>query len=235
MKTLTTLESGTETRMPSYGRIDREYAAHLATCPTDQDAPIFMVNFMKYHARAVYADGSDRGLTGKDADDAYAPLDVLTRIGALVVFFADVEPGGEWDRVGIVRYPSRRAFVEMQSRQDFQDRHIHKAAGMERTIVCGTLPEGVRAPGGHTQPRVVFEMVTSGTPLELANAGRLRVEGTILGDGRRFAWLGVSWVGDDVAAPPPSANRVTAVTRPTIDRLAGELVAVAPPSPSTWS
>lgn len=220
--------------MPAYGRIDREYAARLATCPADEDGPILMVNFMKYHARAVYADGTDRGLTGREADDAYAPIDVLTRIGAVVVFVADVEPGGAWDRVGIVRYPTRQSFVAMQSREDFRERHVHKAAGMERTIVCGTLPVGMRAPDGGARPRVVFEMVTSATPLVLAHAGRLRVEGTILGDGRRFASLGVAWVADDVAAPPPSADRVVAVTRPTIDRLAGELAAVAPPSPDIW-
>ena len=219
--------------MPSYAQIDREYAAQLATCPPEQDGPVFMVNFMKYRARAAYDDGSDGGRTGKEADDAYAPLDVLHDIGAVVVFFADVEPGGDWDRVGIVRYPTRRSFFAMQSRPDFQARHVHKAAGMERTIVCAALPEGIRAPGGGTLPRVVFELATPGTPLATANAGRLRVEGTILGDGRRFAALGVAWIGDDVVPPPPSADRVVAVVRPTIDRFAGELAAVAPGSPAT--
>lgn len=221
--------------MPSYGHLDREYAMHLATGPAEEDGPILMVNFMKYRARALYADASDRGRTGREADDAYAPLDVLAAIGAVVVFFADVEPGGEWDRVGVVRYPTRRSFVEMQSRPDFQERHVHKAAGMERTIVCGTLPVGVRAPEGGMRSRVVFELVAAGTPHLLADAGRLRVEGTILGDGRRFASLAVAWVADDVGVPAPSAGRVVAASRPAIDRLAGELAAVAPASPATWS
>jgi hypothetical protein len=213
--------------MPSYGRIDPEYAAHLASCPDEQDGPIFMVNFMKYRARAAYGDAGDGDVTGKEADDRYAPVDILADIGALVVFFGDVEPGGEWDRVGIVRYPTRRSFIAMQSRSDFQDRHVHKAAGMERTIVCGTLPIGVRAParGGS---RVVFELTAEGTPLQIADAGRLRVEGTILGDRRQFAMLGVSWVGDDVAPPAPSDGRVVAVVRPSIDRLATELGMTAP-------
>ena len=160
--------------MPSYGRIDPEYAGHLASCPEEQDGPISMVNSMKYRTRAAYGDGGDEGVTGKEADDRYAPLDILADIGALVVFFGDVEPGGEWDRVGIVRYPTRRSFIAMQSRSDFQDRHVHKAAGMDRTIVCGTLPIGVRAParGGS---RVVFELTAEGTPLQIADAGRLRV------------------------------------------------------------
>lgn len=219
--------------MPRFGKIDPEYAGHLATCPPEDDGPILMVNFMKYFARAVYKDGSDHGLTGKEADDAYAPVDVLARIGAVPVFFADVEPGGEWDRVGIVRYPTRHSFIEMQSRPDFQEKYQHKAAGMERTIVCGCLPTGTRAPASGA--RVVFEMVTAGTPLSLDRAGGLRVEGTILGDGRRFTSMAIAWGGDDLVVPSASAERVVAVTRPMQDRLFGELALTAPPSPTTWS
>ena len=220
--------------MPRYGRIDPEYASHLATCALEQDGPIFMVNFMKYRARAEYDDGRDDGITGKEADDRYAPLDILADIGALVVFFGDVEAGGDWDRVGIVRYPTRRSFMMMQARPDFQSRHAHKVAGMERTIVCGTLPTGVRSPAS-TGSRVLFELAVPGAPLAHAGAGHLRVEGTILGDGRRFATLGVSWVGEAVVVPAASAERAVAIVRPTIDRFATELGMTAPASGGTWS
>lgn len=221
--------------MPRYGRVDPQYFGHLASAPIDRDGPVLMVNFMKYFARAAYQDGSDRGLTGREADDAYSPVDVLARIGAVPVFFADVEPGGEWDRVGIVRYPTRRSFVEMQSRQDFREKHQHKEAGMERTIVSGALPTGVRPRGCGLSPRVIFEMVTEGTSPALENAARLRVEGTILGDGRRFAELAVAWVTDDATAPVPSDDRVVAVTRPTVDRLSGELATISPAPVADWS
>jgi hypothetical protein len=219
--------------MPSFGQIDPEYAGHLATCPPEQDGPILMVNFMKYHARAAYKDGSDHGLTGREADDAYSPVDVLARIGAVPVYFADVEPGGAWDRVGIVRYPTRRSFVEMQTRKDFREKYQHKAAGMERTIVCGCLPTGQRAPAPGA--RVVFELVTAGTPLSLDRPGQLRVEGTIIGDGRRFAAMAIAWGDDDLVAPTASTDRVVAVTRPIEDRLFGELALTAPAPPTTWS
>src|SRR5262249_29422016 len=150
----------------------------LASCPVEEDGPVFMVNFMKYRARADYGDGRDDGVSGKEADDRYAPLDILADIGAVVVFFGDVEPDGEWHRVGIVRYPTRRSFMAMQMRDDFKTRHAHKAAGMERTIVCGTLPTGVRSPAS-TGPRVRFELAASGASLAHPDAGRLRVEGTI--------------------------------------------------------
>jgi hypothetical protein len=47
--------------------------------------------------------------------------------------------------------------------------------------------------------------------------------------------MAVARVGDDVATPAPSAERVVAVTRPMTNRPAGELTLVAPEGPTTWS
>ena len=129
----------------SYGTVDTDYAGRLATWDPAEDGPIWMVNLMRYHQRAQYADGDDQGLTGREADDRYAPVEILTEIGARVAFFAEVEQqllGAEpvWDRVAVVEYPTRRSFIEMQSRRDFRAKHEHKQAGMERTIVMGCVP-----------------------------------------------------------------------------------------------
>lgn len=209
--------------MPSYGKIDPEYASHLATCAPEADGPVLMVNFMKYRARADYGAAGDGGLSGREADDRYAPLDILADIGAAVVFFGDVEPGGAWDRVGIVRYPSRRAFMQMQTRADFQARHVHKEAGMAHTIVVGTVPDGAASGATGADGRVLFELVTPGATLAHEPSARLRVEGTILGDGRRFAALGVSWIADGATLPAAGPERVVAVVRPQLDGLAAEL------------
>ncbi|MFN8642729.1 MAG: hypothetical protein U0802_14150 [Candidatus Binatia bacterium] len=213
-----------EISMTSFGKIDPDYARHLLSCPPEEDGPILMVNYMKYRARADYGERGDQGISGREADDRYAPVDVLEKIGAAVAFFGDVEPGGEWDRIGIVCYPTRRSFMEMQNRPDFQQRYVHKVAGMERTFVCGTLPETAPAGAVVTGGRVVFEMVTPGTALQRTPTARLRVEGTIVGDGRRFATLGVSWIGDEPAGDASGADRVVAVVRgASIDRLAAYL------------
>jgi len=62
----------------------------------------------------------------------------------MVAFAGDVvdQHGSDprWDRIGIVRYPSRAAFFAMQQRDDFKDQHVHKEAGMESTIVMSCLP-----------------------------------------------------------------------------------------------
>jgi hypothetical protein len=203
-----------------YGVVDRDYGRRLATMPPDDDGPIWMVNLMHYRDRADYGDGDDRGRSGREADDAYAPLDVLMSIGAQVVFVADVEAqllGDEprWDRVGIVRYATRRSFIEMQSRDDFRDRHVHKAAGMDTTIVMGCTPALIPAPPGLPDwstvphpptdtdgPVVVLHAIRFAdrqrmggyeaaagqiaVPQGARPAAWLDVEGTIVGDGRTW-------------------------------------------------
>jgi hypothetical protein len=138
----------TDTRTPGYGKVDREYAMRLATTAPEDDGPIWMVNLMSYRERAIYqSDEHDGGsaISGREADDRYAPLDILADIGAEVVFAGDVQDQllGEsprWHRVGVVKYPTRRSFIEMQSRPDFLERHVHKEAGMAQTIVSGCTP-----------------------------------------------------------------------------------------------
>ncbi len=131
--------------MPSYGEIDTDYAITLATTEPGDDGPVYMVNLMAYKERAEYADGRDTTLSGREADDAYTPLGPLAAVGAEVVFASDVvdqfigeEP--KWDRIAVVRYPTRAAFIAMQEREDFQQAHLHKEAGMAETIVIGCQP-----------------------------------------------------------------------------------------------
>jgi hypothetical protein len=124
-----------------YGRIDLDYAAKLATTPPEQDGPIFMVNLMKYHEVAQYSSADAPQVSGREADDKYNPASILNKIGADIVFVADViknHIGDEdWDRIAIVRYATRKSFIDMQQRKDFAEKHEHKAAGMKRTtIVC---------------------------------------------------------------------------------------------------
>jgi uncharacterized protein (DUF1330 family) len=136
------------TNRPRYGQVDREYGMRLATTPPDDDGPVWMVNLMKYREVAQYEDGRASALSGKEADDEYAPLDSLAAVGAKPVFFGDVDQQllGEvpvWDRIGVVKYPTRRSFIEMQSRPEFKTSHAHKDAGMEQTIVMGCQPMDV--------------------------------------------------------------------------------------------
>ena len=131
--------------VPRYGIIDEGYGMRLATTPVAEDGPVWMVNLMKYREVADYADGRESTVTGQEADDLYTPLDSLAAVGAAPVFFGDVDEqllgdGTVWDRIGVVKYPTRKSFIDMQSLPSFRESHHHKEAGMESTIVMGTQP-----------------------------------------------------------------------------------------------
>jgi len=129
----------------SYGTVDAAYLAQLRSVASEDDGPVWMVNLMRYRDRAVYADGRDSSLTGREADDRYAPFGPFRTVGAELVFLSDVEAqlvgdDQQWDRVAVVRYPSRRSFVEMQELPEYVELHEHKDAGMASTFVIGCQP-----------------------------------------------------------------------------------------------
>ena len=182
-----------------YGRIDLDYAAKLATTPPEQDGPIFMVNLMKYHDVAQYSSADAPQVSGREADDKYNPASILNKIGADIVFVADVTKNHigdeDWDRIAIVRYATRKSFIDMQQRKDFAEKHEHKAAGMKRTTIvcCRPVDEALDT---RTRPedfglRNIVMVVRQAADRELIlgslpNAVGMWAEGTIIGDGRKF-------------------------------------------------
>jgi len=182
--------------MPRYGTIDHDYALRLAA--TDPDGDIYMLNLMAYRAEADYGPDGERGVSGREADDRYAPLEVLAEIGAGVCFLADVEASTEpWDRIAVVRYPTRRSFVDMQSRPDFEAKQVHKDAGMDHTTIAGTVPVG-DLPKTVPGDLVLLEIWNGPTPKPVVDgdAVEFAVEGTIIGDGR--TWSGARYTPVDV-------------------------------------
>ena len=183
-----------------FGAIDFAYAQHLATRPPEEDGPIWMVNFMRYKERADYGDGEVSGISGREADDRYAPTEVLEDIGADVAYFGDSvgpdgDPDPEWHRMGIVHYPTRRSFIDMQSRQDFQEKRVHKDAGMDFTIIMCSLPTGPvqGEPDGSGIVRFTAFPAGSSPSGPVAEGAAFEVEGTVVGDDRRWGRLEVSW------------------------------------------
>jgi hypothetical protein len=209
-----------------YGTIDRELAFRLATWPEETDGPVLMVNLMQYREVAQYTEGdAGEAISGREADDRYAPLDVLAKIGARPVYFGDVAAveGADdvrWDRVGIVRYATRRSFIEMQSRDDFQAKRVHKDAGMAFTIVMPSIPASgvvVSDPTAGVSTLVVWPR-DGEHPDPSADGIVLQVEGRIIGDEREWSAITLHQ-GDDVV-PQPSGAIVLRMGGVMIDELA---------------
>ena len=205
-----------------YGRIDKDYGLHLATRPENEDGPIFMVNLMKYHEVAQYDDDSV-SVSGREADDKYNPSSILNKLGADIMFAADVRTtvlGEDWDRIAIVRYPTRRSFIEMQTRKDFAEKHVHKSAGMLRTVLPCCTP---RDPALNTRERptggLSLDHVVMLVSAERFPGATLNVEGTIIGDGRTWTSVHLMRVRDEYDAnviaerlQPPGGGFVMTLT-----------------------
>lgn len=200
------------------------------------DGPVWMLNLMKYRQVAAYADGHQAAISGKEADDAYAPLGPLAAVGAMVAIFGDVtaQPAGEpnWDRIAIVRYPTRLSFFEMQDRDDFKKQYVHKEAGMEFTIIMGCVPEAITSspPASRAGDRLVMRVRRFAVgehpepdPVGMVPVVHFQVDGVVLGDERAWDDVRFDRVTDDALTPLLAidgvAEQFVCVVDPTIDRL----------------
>jgi uncharacterized protein (DUF1330 family) len=100
--------------------------------------PIYMLNLLKFKARAEYKDGRDSELTGAQAYALYGAevSKILAQQGGGGMFKADVtrlvlgEVEALWDAVAIAMYPNRQAMVTMMQSQEYQAIHHHREAGL---------------------------------------------------------------------------------------------------------
>ena len=101
--------------------------------------PISMVNLLKYKDKAIYEDGRDTDLTGKEAYRLYAAevINFVEKYGGEFVFAGNVsrlmlgEVEDLWDAVAIAKYPSRKAMFDMTMDPGYQKIHVHRDAGLE--------------------------------------------------------------------------------------------------------
>lgn len=220
-----------------YGIINVDLIRSWFTMEPGTDTAFWAVNLMKYHEVAQYDDGRT-GVSGREADDAYAPLGPLAAVGAMVAYLGNVvdQPVGDprWDRVGIVRYPSRSAFMAMQERDDFKSQHVHKKAGMEFTIILSCTPESHDPAVLSTGELVLLISRGEVDPFAglsgLTQVADFASEGCIIGDGRHFDRARFVQVGDDaarrdvVAAAERSDGAQVLVMRSIIDHLVDSVV-----------
>ncbi len=114
------------------------------------DGPITMLNLLKFRAVANYPEGSGHaGSTGAEAYARYQHNFTVT-VGAVSeakvlydgpvmrTFIGDSQ-ANDWDRMLIVRYPSRQHFLKMMADEGYKAGLVHRWAGLERTLLlqCG--------------------------------------------------------------------------------------------------
>jgi uncharacterized protein (DUF1330 family) len=125
--------------MPIYPNPDQIQAL----LKSDLDAPICMLNLLKFKERAEYEDGRETDLTGQEAYALYgqqmAPF-VESNGGRLLhsstPHFLMIGDGDlEWDMVAIMEYPSKEAFVKIVSDPQVAEFGVHRTAGLAHQLL----------------------------------------------------------------------------------------------------
>lgn len=102
------------------------------------EAPICMVNLLKFKQKAEYEDGRETDLTGREAYELYETgvKKLLQGIGGGVGFEGNVERlmlgkvEELWDMVALAVWPSRKAMFEVMQSAQMQEISVHRSAGL---------------------------------------------------------------------------------------------------------
>ena len=115
----------------------------------EDDGPVYMTNLLKFKPRAVYPDGRESNLSGLEAYQLYgaATGKQIAALGGRVIH-SNIIGGlvaGEvedlWDIVGIVEYPSLKAFMDMVDSDEYKANTIHREAGLAgQLLMHGRTP-----------------------------------------------------------------------------------------------
>jgi alkylhydroperoxidase/carboxymuconolactone decarboxylase family protein YurZ/uncharacterized protein (DUF1330 family) len=121
----------------------------------DEDAPIVMINLLRFREHAEYPEGSgEEPCSGIDAYRQRYGVGVLPLIeaagasvvGGGAVAATVIAPDGEsWDEAILVRYPSRQAFADMVGSPEYETVAIHRTAALADSRLIATVPEASAA------------------------------------------------------------------------------------------
>jgi uncharacterized protein (DUF1330 family) len=101
----------------------------------DLEAPVVMLNLLKFAERA---DGGDGAQSGRDSYTRYGDRvrSMLEKVGGRILWQGRADSvviGGDaddWDAVILVEYPSRKAFIDMTSSPKYQEVSKDRTAGL---------------------------------------------------------------------------------------------------------
>ena len=104
----------------------------------DNEAPIAMINLLKFKEKAEYEDGRDTDLTGEQAYAIYGEevVEHLKKVGGKISFGGSInrlmlgEVEELWDTTFIAKYPSKKAMLKMITDPDYLESNKHRVAGL---------------------------------------------------------------------------------------------------------
>ncbi|MBI3677467.1 MAG: DUF1330 domain-containing protein [Proteobacteria bacterium] len=112
--------------------------------------PIVMLNLLKFRDKAVYTDGRQSDLTGREAYMLYG-LPMQTHVeshGGKMIFIGDIaslvigEVDEMWDVAALMQYPSPAAFAKIATSPEVAKIGVHRAAGLQGQLLIRVTQRG---------------------------------------------------------------------------------------------
>ena len=130
-------------------KMNRTSEQAAALLENDDGGPIAMVNLIKYRDKAVYEDGRDTQLTGREAYAIYGAgvSEMIHKLGGHIDYSGYIvgmcvgEVQDLWDSIAVANYPSLQSFLDMTSSPEWQAIAVHRSAG-----ISGQLNIAARSP-----------------------------------------------------------------------------------------
>jgi uncharacterized protein (DUF1330 family) len=111
-------------------------------------APVVMLNLLKFRAKAEYADGRATKLTGLEAYNLYgdAMQKIVAHEGGRILFAGQISAlvigmvEDMWDAAALVEYPSAAAFARITNLPQVAEIGVHRAAGLQGQLLIRVSP-----------------------------------------------------------------------------------------------
>ncbi len=120
----------------------------------DQNAPVYMLNLLKFKDKADYDDGED--VSGRTAYARYAKAfnEIMSPHGVTSIHDGDIlstfigsgapaEAKSDWDMMALVMYPSAAKMVELTRSKAYRQIHYHRKAGLDGQILLTCNAQGL--------------------------------------------------------------------------------------------
>jgi len=115
------------------------------------DEPVYMLNLLKFKKKATYKNGED--ISGREAYSRYASafsqlvkdqgIEGGVTWGGNMNSWLIGQGEGEWDAIGIFKYPSAAIMIETVSSEAYRKIHKHRRAGLEGQLLISCDNNGV--------------------------------------------------------------------------------------------
>jgi len=113
--------------------------------------PVYMLNLLKFKDKATYNNGEN--ISGREAYARYASafsqlvkdkkIEGGGTWGGNMNSWLIGQGEGEWDAIGIFKYPSAEVMIETVSSDEYRKIHKHRRAGLEGQLLISCDNKGV--------------------------------------------------------------------------------------------